>query len=188
MDVRPQIVIDAPLNSPAVRTLVEQEIDKLGTFHKHITSCKVAIASSERRHNKGGLYSVRITLHLPRKKEIVINHSAGDKPEQEHIGVAVREAFAKARRQIQDSVRVLRGDVKAHEAPLHGRVAKLAPEKDHGFIATADGLEIYFHRNSLVDVSFDALVPGTEVRFSAAEGEKGPQATTVHIIGKHHLG
>jgi cold shock CspA family protein len=112
---------------------------------------------------------------------------AGDKPEQEHIGVAVREAFAKARRQIQDAARVLQGATKTHEAPLHGRVSKLFPQEGYGFIETSDGLEVYFHRNSVVEDKFGELQKGTEVRFSETEGEKGPQATTVHIIGKHHV-
>lgn len=60
---------------------------------------------------------------------------------------------------------------------------------DHGFIESSDGLEIYFHANSIVDGTYDDVDVGTEVRFTVAEkeGEKGPQASSVHIIGKHHL-
>ncbi|MGI9302202.1 MAG: cold-shock protein, partial [Gammaproteobacteria bacterium] len=31
---------------------------------------------------------------------------------------------------------------------------------------------------------FDALQPGVEVRFEEEAGERGPQATTVQVIGK----
>jgi cold shock CspA family protein len=54
-------------------------------------------------------------------------------------------------------------------------------------LVTADGREIYFHRNALVGGSFDALEEGTEVRFAEVDGEKGPQASTVHVVGKRHL-
>ena len=187
MEVPPRIAIDESINNPTVRGIVEQEIEKLGQFHRHIISCHVAVTASEKRHQTGGLYDVRINIHIPRHREIVINHLAGDKPEQEHVGVAIREAFAKARRQVQDGARILQGAVKAHEAPQHGRVSKLFPQEGYGFIETTEGLEVYFHRNSVVEGDFDKLQAGTEVRFSEAEGEKGPQASTVHVIGKHHI-
>ena len=56
-----------------------------------------------------------------------------------------------------------------------------------GFIETADGHEVCFHRNSVLDDAFDRLTVGSEVRFVEELGEKGPQASTVHEIGKHHL-
>jgi cold shock CspA family protein len=33
---------------------------------------------------------------------------------------------------------------------------------------------------------FDSLAVGDEVRFVEAEGDKGPQASTVRPVGKHH--
>ncbi|HXZ67657.1 MAG TPA: HPF/RaiA family ribosome-associated protein [Alphaproteobacteria bacterium] len=187
MEVPAHIVIDPSVNNPTVRTIIDQEIQKLEQFHGRIISCRVAITAPQKRHHSGGLFEVRINIHVPRHREIVVAHLAGDKPEQEHIGVAVREAFAKARRQIQDASRIVQGATKTHEAPQHGRVMKLFPQEGHGFIETPDGLEIYFHRNSVVDGKFADLEKGVEVRFSAAEGEKGPQATTVHVVGKHHI-
>jgi cold shock CspA family protein len=56
----------------------------------------------------------------------------------------------------------------------------------YGFIETTDGGEVYFDKNSVVDADFDKLEAGQEVRFSEEMGNKGPQASTVHVIGKHH--
>ena len=47
--------------------------------------------------------------------------------------------------------------------------------------------EIYFHRNAVLDGAFDRLSIGSEVAFVEEEGEKGPQASTIRLIGKHHL-
>ena len=91
-------------------------------------------------------------------------------------------------RQLHDQIRKLDGEVKAHETPPHGTIASLVPERDHGFIAASDGREIYFHRNSVSDGQFDALEVGQEVRFSSeVTGDKGPQATFVRVVGKHHI-
>jgi cold shock CspA family protein len=58
---------------------------------------------------------------------------------------------------------------------------------DYGKIGTTDGREIFFHRNSVIEADFDALSEGMEVRFNEQMGDQGPKATTVHLIGKHHI-
>ena len=78
-----------------------------------------------------------------------------------------------------------RGETKAREAVAHGRVGELLP--DHGFIETPEGRTVYFHRNSVLEDAFDELETGSEVRFTEEMGEEGPQASTVKVIGKHHL-
>ena len=57
------------------------------------------------------------------------------------------------------------------------------------FIVSAEGNEIYFHRNSVVNGGFEKLAVGDEVRFVAqySESVDGPQASTVVPLGKHHL-
>ena len=49
--------------------------------------------------------------------------------------------------------------------------------------------EVYFHRNSVIEVEFDAIEPGSKVRLEVAEreGDDGWQATTVRLIGKYHV-
>lgn len=85
------------------------------------------------------------------------------------------------RRQLQDHVRVRRGKVKAHDLPAHGRISELHFEEDFGRIAASDGRDVYFHRNSVVDATFDGLTLGDEVRFAEEAGDAGPQASTVHL-------
>ena len=53
--------------------------------------------------------------------------------------------------------------------------------------AAPDGREIYFHRNSVLDAGFDRVSVGAEVRFVEEEGVRGPQASTVRLVGKHLL-
>jgi len=113
--------------------------------------------------------------------DIVVNRQAAEDPY-----VAVHEAFDAARRQLQDHARRRRGVVKVHEEIPHGRVSKLFPDEGYGFLETSDGREVYFHRNSVLGADFDRLSIGTEVRFAEEEGEKGLQASTVTVVGKHH--
>jgi cold shock CspA family protein len=55
-----------------------------------------------------------------------------------------------------------------------------------GLIESADGLELYFHRNSVLDDP-KRLEPGARVSFAEEMGDKGPQASTVKLVGKHKL-
>jgi cold shock CspA family protein len=119
--------------------------------------------------------------------EIVVNRDPSKDHAHEDPYVAVRDAVNAAARRLQDYVRVRRGKIKAHEAPPHGKVSELHPAEDFGRITASDGRLIYFHRNSLLDARLEDVAVGTEVRFDEEQGDRGPQATLVRLIGKHHI-
>ena len=69
--------------------------------------------------------------------------------------------------------------------PSHDQLGIILAREDCGFIETADGRQIYFHRNAVLDAAFDRLKVGSEVAFAEEEGVKGPQASTVRVVGGH---
>jgi cold shock CspA family protein len=129
---------------------------------------------------------VRIDLTVP-GTELVVSRESGLNHAHEDAYVAIRDAFKAARRKLDNYTRRQRQEVKTHEAPPHGHVAQLFPEEGYGKIETPDGREIYFHKNSVLNGGFAKLVAGSEVRFVEESGEKGPQASTVQLVGKHHI-
>jgi ribosomal subunit interface protein len=173
--------------SDMVEARIREKAAKLDRFADRIMSCRVVVEAPNRRGHKGKLYHVRIDMTVPGGGEIVVNREAPENHAHEDVYVAVRDAFNAAARQLEDSTRKRRGDVKAHETPLHGKVTRMFP--DYGFIASSDGRDVYFHRNAVIEGSFDELEEGAEVRLVIAEteGEKGPQASTVRPVGKHHV-
>ena len=98
---------------------------------------------------------------------------------------AINDAFRHARRQLQDYVWHMQGHVKHHEAQPTARVARIDPLGEFGLIETSDGREIYFHRNSVLNGEFAELSVGSRVTFAEEVGDKGPQASTVKLMGKH---
>ena len=173
--------------SPSVEARIRERAREMEQFFDRIVSCRVVIeAPKHRRH--GDLYHIRVDLKIP-GKEIVVKRDPPEHHAHEDIYVAIRDCFDAVRRQLEDHVRRRRGDVKSHVVPAHGRIARLIAEGDYGFISASDGTEVYFHRNSVADGGFEKLSVGDEVRFSLhpAEGEKGPQASSVVPVGKHHL-
>ncbi len=169
--------------SPAVEARIRIEAQKLSRYHSRIVDVRVVVDVPHRNHHKGKIHHVAVDVSVP-GGEIVANRDPQLNHAHEDIYVAVRDSFRAARRQLEDRTRRLRGDVKTHEVPPHGRVVRMFP--DHGFIGTADGEEVYFHRNAVANGEFDKLDVGAEVRIALSQGEKGPQASTVTAIGKHH--
>ena len=172
--------------SDAVEARVREKVEKLERFYSDIMSCRVSIEAHHKHHHKGNLYNIRIDLRVP-GAELVANREPHEHHAYEDIYVSIRDAFDAMQRQLEDLARRRRGQVKTHGAPPHGHIVELEPESEFGRIETWDGRVVYFHRNSVVDAAFDHLRLGDEVHFVEEMGELGPQATTVHVEGKHHV-
>jgi cold shock CspA family protein len=122
---------------------------------------------------------VRIDLKVP-GGEIVVNHD-----HHQDVYVALRDAFAAARRRLEDVLRRTRGEVKAHEPEFTGRVARMFPEDGCGFIEAADGRELYFSRDNVVAPGFEQLAIGTEVHFIQEMVMEGLHAKRVSARRNH---
>jgi cold shock CspA family protein len=176
--------------SPAVEARIRQEAEQLERYFDRIVGCSVKVEVPHRHSHKGQLYEVGIELRVPGGPPLVVGHVHHDEHAHQDVMVAVRDSFAAARRLLQDHARKLRADVKVHDEPDNGRIARIDLAGHHGFIEASDGTEVYFHEHALDDVALDDVAVGDEVRFFVHHGEgvKGPQASTVRRIGKHHLG
>jgi len=173
-------------SSEAIEALIRQHVESLDTARRHITSCRVAVEALHQHHHPGHHYQIRIDVTVP-GRELVASHESEEHQASSDINVAIDDAFDSMRRQLEKYESSLRGDEKVHERPPHGKVFELHPESDYGWIKTSDDRMIYFHRNSLIDADFNQLVVGSEVRLSEEMGDNGPQASTVHLFGKHHV-
>ena len=188
MQVPLQITFRHMDSSEAVAARVRGRVEELERFFDGIIACRVVVECRHPRRQQGNLFHVLVDLGVP-GREIVVGRDPAAHHAHEDVHVAIRDAFDAVRRLLEDYVREKRGDVKLHAVPDHGRIAHLLAEKDCGFILTADGAELYFHRNSVANDGFDKLAVGDEVRFVAqhSESARGPQASTVVPLGKHHL-
>lgn len=173
-----QITFRGLPHSDALETRVREKADKLQDFHGRITSCRVVIEEQHRHKRQGKQFTVRIDIRVP-GNEIVI-----DRDHDEDVYVALRDAFDAAARKLEDQGRVQRGDVKVHELPKRGKVARVFPEEGYGFIRSADGTEYYFSRENVAGTLFDSLEAGAAVQFIEEMAGEGPQAKRVSL-GKH---
>jgi ribosomal subunit interface protein len=188
MQVPLQITFRHMDSSDAVAARIRERAEELERFFDRVMSCRVVVECRHPRHQQGNLFRIRVDLKVP-GREIVVGRDPATHHAHEDIYVAIRDTFDTTRRLLEEHVREARGDVKVHAVPDHGRIARLLPEQNCGFIISADGNEIYFHRNSVTNGGFDNLAVGDKVRFVAqhSESAEGPQASTVVHLGKHNL-
>lgn len=160
----------------AIKTEITEKAEKLNTYYDRIMRCRVVVECPKKHPHKGKLYNVHIYMTVP-GGELAVKRAPN-----EDLYVSIRDAFNAARRKLEDFSREQRGDVKFHEESPHAVISKLFPADGYGFLTTSDGLEIYFHANSVLNKDFKDLDIGMKVRFAEEEGEKGPQASTVTVI------
>ncbi len=188
MSIPLQVTFRGISESEALRASIEKHAAKLERFSKSILGCHVVVERSEHHHHKGSHYRIRVHLKVEAGDIQASRDPAPQNKASEDPYVAVRDAFDAVRRQLEDHVRMQRGDVKTHLGQSHGRIKRIYKDADYGLLETPDGREIHFHRHSVVDGKFDALDIGHEVRFVEAPGEEGPWASTLHPVGKAHPG
>ena len=186
MQTPAEIEFEGIEGSTELRTVVDQHIAELESRFGRITACRVAVRGPGDRHQTGGQYLVSIRLALPDGREVNVGRTPKADERYGDLPFAVDNAFKRARRQLQDLARLMRSQVKDHETQPVGTVVRIDPGGEFGFLRAADGHEVYFNCNSVVDGASKITV-GRRVSYVEEIGEKGPQASTVKILGKHGL-
>src|SRR6185503_16650629 len=188
MQVQPEISFHNCEGSAAIEDAIQGHIERLERIFGHLTTCKVRVDQRNQNQNETIPPVVRIEISVPGHKDIVVAHEPGHlqrKFQAPDLRSAIHEAFriaedrlARYKEQLTD--RTAPG---THEAAneMLGQIAELTPAEDFGFLLTASGSLLYFHRNSLLSGSFDRLERGDEVYYVEGLGDTGPTATKVRV-------
>jgi ribosomal subunit interface protein len=96
--------------SPSVEAAVATYVERLGHVCDRIQHCHVWIDQPHHHRRRGAEFQVKITLAIP-GAEIAVTHE-----EHSDVYLALADAFTAVRRQLQDHVRIRRGEIKHHAA------------------------------------------------------------------------
>lgn len=171
--------------SEVQKAAIHEYLAELERMFDRIVAGRIAVTAPGKHHRGGEPYEISIWLKLPDGREVDVSRSPATDERYADFKFAVGDAFRRAQRQLRDQVERMQGEVKTAAVQPTGTVLRLLD--DHGFLESAGGLEIYFHRNSVLNGGFGKLEPGMKVSFVEEQGEKGPQASTVKLLGKHAL-
>lgn len=159
---------------PEWREKIEEELARLQKHYMDpILHARVTLIGTE--HHRLGTFEIHLAAAVPGDTITVTRQG-------EYVLPLIVEALDVLDRRLEEHSHIQQQKVKAHEEiAQHGKILRLFPEKDFGFLETPDGLEVYFHAHAVKKGKFTSLTPGQAVKFAMEEGEKGPQATWVRV-------
>lgn len=166
---------------------IRERVGRLEQIYERLVSCRVRVERPNRAHGVPPI--VKIELGIPGRGELVVASDPEHlkrKYQQPDLRNAINDAFRVAERQLHDLKEVRnRKTMGAHAdaAELLGQIAEMHADKDHGFLLTATGGLLYFHRNSVLSGDFDKLNRGDEVHYVEQIGDTGPIASKVRVKG-----
>jgi hypothetical protein len=128
-----QVTFRGLAHSDAIESDIRERVRELEQFYAAIVRCRILIEVPHRHRRRGRQFHVRIELTVPGGAPIVVSHEPSlsrglkdaDEPlhketeidnVRQHARVAIHEAFAAARRRLEDFAREQRGAVKTHQA------------------------------------------------------------------------
>ena len=119
-----------------IQAAITKHVAKLEQRSGRVTACRVVLKGPGGHHRKGGLYEVNIRLALPDGREVNVDRTAQADERHSDLTFAINDAFKRARRQLQDHVRELQGQVKHHEGTPIGTSDSSRPVTARRFIST----------------------------------------------------
>jgi hypothetical protein len=102
MQIPLQVTFQGCEPSDPVRASIEREFERLETHDHRITSGRVTVIGPGDHHRHGASFQIHILLTMPPNENIVVSHSPSDDSRHQNAEVAVKDAFAAARRQVDD--------------------------------------------------------------------------------------
>jgi len=167
---------------------IRDHVARLEQIYERLTTCRVRVDQRARNASNTIPPVVRIELSLPGHKDLVVTHEPEHllrKFQNPDLHNAINEAFRIAEQRLGQ----FKDQVTDHSAPathealneMRGQVAELTPTEDFGFLLTASGSLLYFHRNSVLVGDFDKLEAGDEVHYVEEMGDTGPTAKKVRV-------
>ena len=105
MQIPLQIVFEHMSPSAPIEARIRAEAAELEQFYDRVTGMRVVVGKAQHRHHKGDTYHARIHLTVPGAADVVVSRDPAEDGAHADFNVAIADAFAAARRQLQDIVR-----------------------------------------------------------------------------------
>ena len=154
---------------------IQEEQEKLIRHYPNfVLHLRISIEATT--HYKEGGFEIKLVASVP-NDTVVVTRKA------ETVRAALTESFDVLSLQLKEIQRKKRKNKKqavtGESLDGVGIIRKVSPHESYGFITSVDERDIYFHENSLKNLSMDELSEGDSVIFGETIGDKGPQASWV---------
>ena len=188
MQIQPEIAFHNCEKTDWAEEAILDHIERLEEIYDRLITCRVRVDQTNDNTNHTIPPVVRIEISVPGHKDIVVAHEPDylqRKFQAPDLHNAINEAFRIAERRLGQFKDQLKDRTAAgrHEAAneMLGQIVEITPAEDFGFLLTASGGLLYFHRNSVLSGDFDRLEVGDQIHYVEEMGDTGPIATKVRV-------
>ncbi|HWU43624.1 MAG TPA: HPF/RaiA family ribosome-associated protein, partial [Bdellovibrio sp.] len=133
-------------SSTVITQKIEGKLEKLEKHFDRITSAHVTVRLPHRHRNKH-IYHIQVQVDIP-GYTFIVNREPEMNYAHSDINVAIRDAFDKVKRKLDDFIEDRRERPHPVSGSQHGYVISYDPGNGFGFVAAEDGREIYFNSSS----------------------------------------
>ena len=160
---------------PEWQEKIEAELERLQKHsYEPILHARVELTGTG--HHRHGAFEIQLVANVAGQTLTVARQG-------EYVLPLIVDAFNALDRRLREYSSQRQQQVKVHAENIHrGRIARLFPEEEYGFITAPDGTDVYFHANALKRGLIEHLKEGAVVEFGQEEGDQGPQATWVQVV------
>lgn len=183
-----QITFHNVERSEALETRVRERAARLERLCRDITACRVVIAMPHKGAASGKhALSLAVELDVPGQR-LVGRREQMPREAKDGLAHVVVEVFDLLERQLDDYVRMRRGETKARAADelQTGRIVRLFPDQGYGFVEVGGSPDLHFTARALQGLALEDLAVGMDVACTRAmeDGSMGPQASSIRRLGE----
>lgn len=181
----PEVVLSEVAGRAALEAAALDRIAGLAASCPRILRCRVVVeAIHQARLGLGDFVHVRLSIAVP-GGEIVVRRAPSSASSLEDAATALRRTFDVAKRRLDEWSRAHPAPAGPGPAAREGRIARIDRASGTGLVRAAEGDDLRFWRDGVLDGGFDRLGVGDEVRFIADPGVPFPRASAVHPLASH---
>jgi hypothetical protein len=100
--------------NPELRAAIVKQLAQLEERFGRLVGGRVIVKAPGGHHRTGGLFEINIRLALPDGREVNVGHTPQADERHSDLNFALNDAFKRARRQMEDQVDLMQGNVKTH--------------------------------------------------------------------------
>jgi ribosome-associated translation inhibitor RaiA len=108
-----EIIFKGLDKSRALEAKIAERMTRLEKHFDRITHARVVVAAPHRHSNKGKIYQIKIEIGIPDHAPLVITHEPVVSHANQDLQTAIRDAFAAAKRNLDDMAEKISGTAKA---------------------------------------------------------------------------
>jgi putative sigma-54 modulation protein len=102
--------------SDAVEARIRDKFSRLQQHFERITHARVVVETPRKHSPTAKVFHVKIELGLPGQKPLVVSHESDVGQARTDVSLAIRDAFAAARRQLDDAAAKIKHPAKRERA------------------------------------------------------------------------